>query len=135
MEFFDVLKAAKDFGLPVLGAVGGWLVTSYAVRSRVEKLEGSHSDHKTQIESRFARVETDITAKQRELKEALEEKHKELKDQIKELEDQMNKWQRESAHSFASDHELNAFIAEEQRQWQAIQRTLGQIEGMLKKLP
>lgn len=123
MDFVEAGKAVKDFVLPILGAVAGFITTSYAVRTRVKNLEKSLSTTK-----KGWRLELES------LKADLEKKQVETEKKLKETEEKLNNWQRES-HSFASDEELSRFIEDQQRQWQAIQRTLGQIEGMLKKLP
>lgn len=130
----DLLSVAKDFGLPALGAVAGWVTTSYLVRGRVKRLEQSVTALKKgwRIELDTHKEKTDESTEK--LKTELSRIYKELKEQLKEIEDRIQDWQRESSTSFARDDELTRFIEEQQRQWQAIQRTLGQIEGMLKHL-
>ena len=130
----DLLSAAKDFGLPLLGACAGFIATSYAVRTRVENLEKNLEGTKTGWRLELDVFKAEITGKQKEAKEELEKKYRELKEKLEEVEQNLNSWQRESSHSFATDAELTRFIEEQQRQWQAIQRTLGQIEGMMKRL-
>lgn len=119
----ETLKTAKDFLLPVIGAVAGFIATSYAVRTRVKNLEKNLATTK-----KGWRLELET------LKGDLEKEQEELKKKLREIEDKFHNLQRESS-SFASDEELSRFIEDQQRQWQAIQRTLGQIEGMLRKLP
>jgi gas vesicle protein len=129
----DLLSAAKDFGLPVLGAAAGFIATSYAVRTDVKQLKALVSALKKGWRLEFESHKEESVKKHKEQKEEIEKKYKELKDQLKEVEENLNKWQRESSHSFASDEELNRFIEDQQRQWQLIQRTLGQIEGWMKR--
>lgn len=131
----DLLSLAKEFGLPVLGAVAGFVTTSYAVRTKVNALEKNLTTTKKGWKLELEMFKGDLATKHRELKEELEKKYKELKEQLDEIEDNLNRWQRESSHSFASDEELTRFVEDQQKQWQAIQRTLGKIEGMLKMLP
>lgn len=135
MELAEVIGYAKSFGLPVLGAVAGFVTTSYGVRTRVKNLEKTLGILKRAWRMDFDTFKTNQVDRQRELKAALEQKYEELKEKLEEIEENLHAWQRDSSASFASDDELNRFIEEQQRQWQAIQRTLGQIEGMLKKLP
>lgn len=131
----DLLSAAKDFGIPALGAVAGFVVTSFGVRTEVKQLRGRVASLAKNWKIDFDNHKEDAKTRREEHEEELEAKYQELKKQLKELEDNLHRWQRESSHSFASDSELTNFIQDQQRQWQAIQRTLGQIEGMLKKLP
>jgi gas vesicle protein len=129
------MQAAKDFGLPLLGAVAGFVATSYAVRTEVKQLKQRVSALAKGWKLEFEELKDETEKKNTEYEKDLEKKYKELKDQLKEMEDNFHRWQRESSHSFASDSELTNFIQDQQRQWREIQRTLGQIEGMLKKLP
>jgi chromosome segregation ATPase len=131
----DLLTAAKDFGLPVLGAVAGFVATSYAVRTEVKQLKSRVATLTKGWRLEFDNHKEDARTRREEHEEELEKKYEDLKKQLKELEENLHRWQRESSHSFASDSELTNFIQDQQRQWREIQRTLGQIEGMLKKLP
>lgn len=131
----DALSAAKDFGLPLAGAIAGFIATSYAVRSDVKQLKSRVATLVKGWRLEFDTHKEDAKTRREEHEEELEAKYKELKDRLKELEENFHQWQRESSHSFASDSELTNFIQDQQRQWREIQRTLGQIEGMLKKLP
>lgn len=119
----DWLTIGKNFGLPVVGALGGWIATSMGVKGRVQKVEAGLTALRKgwRLELDSARNDT-------------EDKLDELKKQLNELQKQFQEWQRESS-SFASDEEMSRFIEETQKQWQLIQRTLGQIEGMMKRLP
>lgn len=123
MDFIEALKEAKDFVIPIAGAVAGFIATSYAVRTRVKNLEKNLATTK-----KGWRLELET------LKGDLDKDLEEYKKKLRELEEKLHNVQRESS-SFASDEELSRFIEDQQRQWQAIQRTLGQIEGMLRKLP
>lgn len=119
----DLLEIGKNFGLPVAGAIAGWIFTSMKVKDRIRKVEQGLTALRKGWRLELDSMESDT-----------EEKLNELKKQLKELQDSFHAWQRQSS-SFASDEELNQFIKEQQDQWQAIQRTLGQIEGMVKRLP
>lgn len=135
MDTAELIGYAKSFGLPVLGAVAGFITTSYAVRTDVKNLSKTLNVLKKTWKMDFETFKANQSEKQKETREVLEKKYEELKEQVEEIEKNLHAWQRDSSVSFASDDELNRFIEEQQRQWQAIQRTLGQIEGMLKKLP
>ena len=120
----DLVAIAKDFGLPLLGAIAGFISTSYAVRSDVRNL-------KTAVANATKGWSLQFRSHEKDIKEKLDA----LQKQVDEMEKSFHLFQRESSHSFASDEELSNFIEDQQRQWQAIQRTLGQIEGMLKRFP
>ena len=119
----DLLEIGKNFGLPVAGAIAGWIFTSMKVKDRLRKVEQGL----TALRKGW-RLELDNTEAE------TQEKFEELRLQLKELQEKFHSWQRQSS-SFATDEELARFIKEQQDQWQAIQRTLGQIEGMVKRLP
>jgi Tfp pilus assembly protein PilO len=119
----EIFGYVKSFGLPVAGAVAGWVFTSMKVKDRVRKLEQGLVALRKGWRLELDSHKEEATA----MAEA-------LKKELKELEEKLETFQRESK-SFASDEEMNRFIEETQRQWQQIQRTLGQIEGWMKKLP
>ncbi len=130
----DLLSAAKDFGLPLLGAVAGFITTSYAIRTDVKTLKKNYSSLKAGWKLEFETYKKETLLKQAKADEELEEKFAELEQALEELEKKFHAFERNS-NSFASDLELTNFMQEQQRQWQTIQRTLGQIEGMMKRLP
>ncbi len=131
----DLLLLLKNYGLPVAGAVSGFVATSYAVRTRVKNLERIVTSLKKGWRLEIDQFKTDQAARAKDFREELEKKHNEYKQKLERLETEFNVFQRNSASSFATDEELSAFIQEQQNEWKRIQRTLGQIEGAMKKLP
>jgi len=139
----DLLELAKNFGIPAAGAVGGWLTTASLYKHKVELLErdfasfktehlARHNAEKEELKERLSTLQSDFERADEEFKKELEKKYVELFKEIREIDDDFEKFARASNHDFAKDSELARFMEEEQRSWQAMHRTLGQIEGMLK---
>lgn len=134
--------------LPALTAVGGWVSSLARYSSRlssveddVKSLEGTKGDHESRLhvlETKHASVEDDIRVHRQmseqdhaELQAFVDKKIDELHARMSEFEENFNRF-KDNSSSFAKDDVLMRFIEEQQRQWQQIQRTLGQIEGVIK---
>lgn len=146
----DAFSIAKDFGLPLGGAILGWIVTSYRVKSRVEKVETSFIDLKAKVKEDFESQKKEVDRSITELKAGLGlafQSHKQdiesgfgtvladikkVEEDLKKLDDDFERYQRASSHDFARDEEFTNFMEEVNKQWQQIHRTLGRIEGSLK---
>ena len=130
----DWWALAKDLGIPAVGGLVGYLSSAKLAAHRLKTVEDDLKEYRTlqkvELESIKKALKFDLEAHKGEVQDKL----KELKNQIDELEDVVESFQRASNHEFAKDAELNKFIEEQQRLWQSIQRTLGQIEGMMGKL-
>lgn len=128
----DFLELAKNFGIPAVGAAAGWLTTSAIAKYKVDRIESDLKSFKEDVGKRLDALKDDLEKADEDFKKELEKKHAELLREIKEIDDDFEKFARASNHDFAKDSELARFMEEEQRSWQAMNRTLGQIEGMLK---
>jgi hypothetical protein len=119
--------SAKVFVSPAIGIVGGWVTAAWKSTNRVTILEKTVADLLKKQAEDSVRYAADLKS----LKQDLEKKHEDLREDVKELDDAFDKFARESASDFANNEQFQRFIEEWQKQCLKIQRTLGQIEGML----
>lgn len=149
----DISELAKTFGGALVGGLTGVVGAYLKASNRVTNLETWKAEYLKTVEEEKKRAEAQFDQYKSWVKEQFEnlgkawklaldmrddnikEKIKELKDQLKELDDSFEKFQRASHHDFARDEEFNRFVEEMNKQWKAVQRTLGQIEGWMKAQP
>jgi len=120
----------EKLGIPLLTGAAGFLGATRRFFTRVDKLEKdfanlllAQSTHETSLRKSVEEVKVELLAKIKELKEELEE-----------LDDAFEKFQRTSSATFADDTEMSHFMQEQHTRWETVQRTLGQIEGVLRTL-
>jgi chromosome segregation ATPase len=149
----DPMEIARTFGIPLLGAVGGWITSTLKATSRVTALEKGAVDQKKAYDNDKIIEEKRIEKYERSIKEQFENLIKswklelqsqkedgqkdvnELKKQLKEVEDSFTRFTRNSHHDFANNEEFARYVEETNRQWKVVERTLGQIEGWMKAQP
>lgn len=124
MEWAAILK---DVVLPVGAAIASVFVAALRFASRLTKIETDFAALKVHFENTQKSWKLDLES----FESDYEARMKDLKQETKETDGRLSRF-RESSTDFAKEAELAKFIEEQQRQWQAIQRTLGQIEGSLK---
>lgn len=107
-------------GAPVVTALGGFVGAGLSFKHQLETLKTSLETFKTSITKEVGEHKVDV-----------EKKIVELKGQLAGIEDSYEKFARDSHQNFAKDEELTKFMDEVNRQWQQVQRTLGQIEGLM----
>lgn len=119
---------AKDIVIPIGSATVAVLVTAFRLASRFTTLESGFAGLKKTFEDTQKAWKLDLDTFEGEV----EEKIKELRRELEQTEDRLARF-RDSSTDFAKEAELARFIEEQQRSWKEIQRTLGQIEGALKR--
>jgi hypothetical protein len=141
---WSALDIAKTVLAPALGIIGGWVSASLKIATRmtllekdVEKLEKKQKeDHEKLEKDHGARITSISSGFQLALasqKNDLDEKIVLVRTDLDELERSYNSYTRSSHHDFTNNEEFRRFTEEWQRQCQKIQRTLGQIEGMIQR--
>lgn len=139
----DPLELAKVIGIPIFGALAGWITGAVKIAGRLTTLETdfekykknnkeAFDDYKKTVKDEFEKL---IAAWKLELthqKEDVTEKITELRTQVKELRDSFDRFTRASHHDFADNEEFTRFVEEMNRQWKSMERTLGHIEGWMK---
>jgi len=139
----DPADALKSFGIPVLGAVSGWVTAAIKTAGRVTNLETAFEAYKKAQEKAledFKKTAKDqleeavgrIRVQHEEQKKAAEKAIEELKKELTELDASFDRFTRASQHDFAKDEEFNRFVEEMNRQWKLMERTLGHFEGWMK---
>jgi arginyl-tRNA synthetase len=139
----DPADALKSFGIPILGAVSGWVTAAIKTAGRVTNLEAAFEsykktqekafeDFKKATKEHFEEVIRDIRRQHEEQKKDAEKTFEELKKELGELDASFDRFTRASQHDFAKDEEFNRFVEEMNRQWKQVERALGHIEGWMK---
>lgn len=139
----DPTEAAKVFGIPIFGAVTGWVTAAVKTAGRVTTLEKDFEKLKAALKEKEEKAEKDLkekfdsllnTFKQQheEQKKASEKVVEELKKELGELDASFDRFTRASQHDFAKDEEFSRFVEEMNRQWKLMERTLGHFEGWMK---
>jgi hypothetical protein len=139
----DPMEIAKTFGIPLLGAVTGWISAAWKATSRVTSLEVDYEKYKKNNKEAFDEYKKTvreefvslIAAWKLEIthqKQDVNEKITELKTEVKELRDSFDRFTRASHHDFADNEAFTRYVEEMNRQWKAVERTLGHIEGWMK---
>lgn len=142
----DPMEIAKTFGIPVFGAVAGWVTAAVKTAGRVSNLEVELANHRKAAKEQFdeykaqvkEQFENLVKAWKLELHSQKEDGQKqvgELKEQLKELEKHFDLFTRASHHDFADNEAFTRFVEEMNRQWKVVERTLGHIEGWMKAQP
>lgn len=104
----DWIDAAAKVGLPALGLIGGWLGAALKTGKRVSDLEAAVKKQKEDSENEIERLRKELGERKTDV-------------------DKM----RESSHDFAKEAAFAKFIAENSLRWEEMQRSLGQLEGLL----
>lgn len=124
-------EALLEKGLaPALTAVGGWAGATLNFKKRLDELEKKVEAKEKEAEKFREETGKLIAQHREELEEIIERLFEQLKDEIAILKEKLERL-RDSSTDYAKDAEVAIFISETQTQWQKINRTLGQIEGML----
>lgn len=118
---------------PTLAAVGGWVGAALRLRERMGTVEKDFDALRLAVGKQISEFKDEQKKHLEKVESQFEKKLEELREEFEEYERSLGQF-RASSTDFAKDAELAHFIEEQQRQWQTIQRTLGQIEGMLKTL-
>ncbi len=117
----DAIEVVERIAAPVLTAVGAFIGAAFRFTKRI-----------TDVETKFESAQKSWREEMDGHQDEVFAKIKVLEAQLKEYENSFDTF-RDSSHDFAKDSELARFIMEQHEQWQTIQRTLGYIEGLLKK--
>jgi len=129
----DLGTIAEKFAVPVFTGVTGFVGAALNFKRRIELLEESVKKHQDTLKEELANLKSAWRLEIDDLKEDLQEKLKELTRELKELDATFHRFCRASNVDFADANEMKDFIEEQGRQWQQIQRTLGQIEGLMER--
>jgi hypothetical protein len=138
---WDIIKTVIG---PAFGIIGGWVTASLKTTGRVTNLEKDLGDlarkykeerdeSKREYKEKLEAMSKGFQLALETLKHDLGEESDELKKDLNELEKSFNTYTRNSHHDFTNNDEFRRFTEEWQRQCHNIQRTLGQIEGMVKR--
>jgi uncharacterized protein YPO0396 len=119
---------------PALTAVGGFVGAALRFQRRLKTIEDDFEAFRTKVVGDLESARTSWRGDLADHKAELEEKICELRQKLERIEDGLHKFQKESTFDFAKDAELVKFIEEQHREWKQMQRTLGQIEGMLRTM-
>ena len=137
MTFGEILL---KFASPVLGALGGLGAAAWKATSRVTHLEhGLELVNKSleglRVSEKEARasLSSGFSLAMAQQRDDLEEKVKELKEELETLDESFTQYTRSSVHDFANNEDFRRFMEDWQKQCHHIQRTLGQIEGLVKR--
>lgn len=120
----------EKLAIPLLTGALGFLGATRRFFVRVDKLEKDFAGLLVTQTAHAASIKKGVE----EIKAELLEKIKELKEELEELDDAFEKFQRTSSATFADDSEMSHFMQEQHQRWETVQRTLGQIEGVLRTL-
>ena len=129
----DLATIAEKFAAPVLTGVTGFVGAALNFKRRIDDLEKEFKAHQDTVKTELANLKSAWRLEIDDLKEELTAKIKELTAELKDLDNTFEKFCRASNADFANADEMRAFIEEQGRQWQQIQRTLGQIEGLMER--
>lgn len=127
-------QVAEKAIAPVVTGVGGFIGAALNFKRRLEDIEKDFTKYKDAVKEEFENLKKAWRLEMDSLKEELQGKLKELDTELKELDDSFTRFQRASNADFADAEEMRHFIEGQQRQWQQIQRTLGQIEGLMERV-
>lgn len=139
----DLLDLAKNFGIPALGALAGFLGSASHYKHRLEQVEKDFAEFKKDHKEKHETDQKDIKEKLEGVRKALDTtlggvrdellvKFKDLETEVTSIDKAFTQFERASGHDFAKDAELAHFIEEQNKQWQVVHRLLGQIEGLMK---
>ena len=139
----EFAELAKNFGIPAVGAIAGWLFAAAAYKHRLDQIEKDfaafradqkekHKLEQDDLKERFESLERMLLQETAAIRQEVAGRVKELGVEVEAIDKAFTQFERASGHDFAKDAELAHFVEEQQRQWQAIHRTLGQIEGVLR---
>jgi chromosome segregation ATPase len=129
----DLATLAEKLAAPVLTGVTGFVGAALNFKRRIDELEKDFKRHQEAIKEELTHLKSAWRMEIDDLKDELTAKIKELTAELKELDDTFERFCRASNADFANADEMRAFIEEQGRQWQQIQRTLGQIEGLMER--
>jgi hypothetical protein len=115
----DAADIALKVAVPVLGLVGGWVGAAVRIRTRLKGLEQKYSA----LRKGFM-LEFDTH------RDGIQDDLDRLSNELRAISDHLDKF-RDSQVDFAREAALAQFIMQQQERWEAVQRTLGRIEGVL----
>lgn len=124
----DWLVLAEKVAVPATTAVGAFVGAALRFKARIDKLEKDFGVLVSLFEDTKKGWKFELT----DFKEEMYEELGKLRNQLDKYESELDRF-RDSSVDFAKDAELATFVTEQQKQWQAIQRTLGKIEGMIER--
>ena len=125
----DALSAFTAIGVPLIatfvGGAGSYFGFKYKMAELERRVQHLEEKHLPALATALAAAEKALEVADGELAKKVEDLAKELRDFMKEF--------RESKLDFADESKLATFMLEQNKQWLQMQRTLGQIEGILKR--
>ncbi len=126
------MEIIKQYGPAIATAAGGWVGAALNFKRRLSILEKSVKATAAKTEKQFETLKKEVADGDSALKAELKMVFEELKASLKELEDDFERFERASISNFAKDSELSHLIEENQKRWEQVHRTLGQIEGLMR---
>lgn len=125
----DLLTAFTAIGVPLIatfvGGAGSYFGFKYKVTELERRVGELEKTHLPAMAAALKKAEEDLEIADTKLAEKVDELAKEVRSFMQEF--------RDSKVDFADESKLAAFMAEQSQQWIQLSRTLGQIEGILKR--
>lgn len=131
----DFGSALEKVVVPGLAGLAGLVGSALGFKHRLATLERDFERYKETIKEELETLKKAWRMELDDHKDDITDKIVELKKGLAEIEDNFEKFARASHHDFARDEEFTKFVEEVNKQWQQVQRTLGQIEGLIQTRP